>query len=139
MPMDKHKIGLVGLGAIGLPMGKRLLEAGHEVAVVPHKNMAGANELAALGAEVRSTPSELAADRSFVITSVPDVPQVQEVLFGDHGLLNGSPNNKLIYIDMSTINPNAAIEHHTRLTSTGIGSLDAPVSGGPMRAADGTL
>jgi 3-hydroxyisobutyrate dehydrogenase-like beta-hydroxyacid dehydrogenase len=135
----RRKIGLIGLGAMGLPMGKRLLEAGHDLAVVPHRNLDRAKALAATGATIRSAPAELAQDRDVVITSVPDVPQVQEILFGERGLLTGKPASGTLYIDMITINPTAAREHEQRLSEAGIAALDAPVSGGPLRAADGTL
>lgn len=134
-----HKIGLVGLGAMGLPMGKRLLAAGHDLAVVPHINRKPAEELAALGASIREKPADLAQDRQVIITSVPDVPQVEEVLFGEGGLMAGSPKEDLLFIDMSTINPTAARENATRLALAGVKALDAPVSGGPLRATDGTL
>jgi 3-hydroxyisobutyrate dehydrogenase-like beta-hydroxyacid dehydrogenase len=135
----KQKIGFVGLGAMGLPMAKRLLSAGHDLVVVPHVNMRPAEEMEALGATVRGSVSELGADRDVVITSVPDVPQVQETLFGDRGLLSGRPRPGVLFIDMSTINPTAAREHSARLHDVGIEAVDAPVSGGPTRAADGTL
>jgi 3-hydroxyisobutyrate dehydrogenase len=134
-----QKIGLVGLGAMGLPMGKRLLAAGHDLSVVPHNNRKPAEDLAALGASIREKPADLAYDRQVIITSVPDVPQVEEVLFGEHGLMAGSPKEDLLFIDMSTINPTAARENATRLAAAGVRALDAPVSGGPLRAADGTL
>ena len=135
----QRKIGLVGLGAMGLPMGKRLLVAGHDLAVVPHRNQDAAKTLAAAGATIRAAPAELAGDREVIITSVPDVPQVEEVLFGPLGLLAGAPGPGTLFIDMSTINPTAAREHERRLADAGIVALDAPVSGGPVRAADGTL
>ncbi|HEY0068771.1 MAG TPA: NAD(P)-dependent oxidoreductase [Chloroflexia bacterium] len=132
------KVGVIGLGAMGLPMSRRLLQNGFDVAVVPHANAAPAQELAGLGAEVLGRPSELAQACDVVITSVPDVPQVQEVLFGEGGLLTGAREG-LLYLDMSTITPTAAREHHARLREVGVAALDAPVSGGPTRAADGTL
>jgi 3-hydroxyisobutyrate dehydrogenase len=135
----KRKIGFVGLGAMGLPMAKRLISAGHDLAVVPHVNRRPAEELQASGAQIRDSAADLASDREVVITSVPDVPQVAEVLFGERGLLSGSPKPGLLYIDMSTINPTAAREHAERLNDAGIKAVDAPVSGGPVRAADGTL
>jgi 3-hydroxyisobutyrate dehydrogenase-like beta-hydroxyacid dehydrogenase len=135
----KQRIGLVGLGAMGLPIGKRLLEAGHDLVVVPHTNRNPADELAAMGAAIREKPADLSADRQVIITSVPDVPQVEEVLFGERGLMEGSPEPGLLYIDMSTIIPTAARENASRLGAAGVTALDAPVSGGPMRAADGTL
>ena len=134
-----QRIGLVGLGAMGLPMGKRLLAAGHDLAVVPHVNRKPAEHLATLGATIRERPADLAEDCEVIITSVPDVPQVDEVLFGVAGLMTGIPRADLLFIDMSTINPTAARENWTRLAASGVRALDAPVSGGPTRAADGSL
>src|SRR4051812_42209230 len=134
------RIGLIGLGTMGLPMGKRLVEAGHEVTVVPHVNRAPADELAGMGARVAEKPAEVAQACELVITIVPDVPQVREVLFGDGGLASADKfHPDLLYIDMSTITPLAAREFGEQLASRGVAVLDAPVSGGPMRAADGSL
>lgn len=132
------KVGVIGLGAMGLPMSRRLLQHGFEVAVVPHRNLAPAEELARLGATVLARPADLAQACDVLITSVPDVPQVQEVLFGSEGVTLGAREG-LLHIDMSTITPTAAVEHYTRLKQLGVSALDAPVSGGPTRAADGTL
>lgn len=132
------KVGLVGLGRMGLPMGKRLLSNGYELFVVPHRNHAPADELAGLGATVLHSASELGRECTVVITCVPDSPQVDEVLFGEQGLtMSSSPG--LLHIDMSTISPSASRQFHEKLARTEIKSLDAPVSGGPARAADGTL
>jgi 3-hydroxyisobutyrate dehydrogenase len=138
-PEVKQNIGFVGLGAMGLPIAKRLIAAGHNLVVVPHVNRRPAEELEALGAKVRNSPAELGADRDVVITSVPDVPQVEETLFGERGLLSGSPKHGMLFIDMSTINPTAARTNAARLNEAGLEAVDAPVSGGPVRAADGTL
>lgn len=134
----ERRIGLIGLGAMGLPMGKRLLDQGFQLSVVPHVNRAPADELAALGAIIASSPPELGDTCSLVITSLPDVPQVEQVLFGERGL-GKAQHTGLVYVDMSTITPRAAREFHDKLSTVGILALDAPVSGGPMRAADGTL
>ncbi len=136
------RVGLVGLGSMGLPIGMRLLDAQHKLVVVPHRNLDPAQALSARGAEVRTRAADLLPECEVVITSVPDVPQVQQVLFGEEGLLAGRQEGRdlrPLYIDMSTINPTAAREHHARLSELGIAALDAPVSGGPVRAADGTL
>ena len=135
---SKKRIGLVGLGAMGLPMGRRLLAAGHELVVVAHVNRAPAEELAKEGATIAQHPAELAESCWLVITSVPDVPQVRAVLFAENGLAS-HPHGDLLHVDMSTITPSAAREFNAKLGEHGISALDAPVSGGPMRAADGTL
>lgn len=132
------KVGVIGLGAMGFPMSRRLLENGFEVVVVPHRNRTPAEELAGLGARIAERPADAASECEVVITSVPDVPQVQDALFGDDGL-HVCAHDGLLYIDMSTITPTAAREHHARLKELGVAALDAPVSGGPTRAVDGTL
>ena len=133
-----ERVGLVGLGAMGLPIGKRLIAEGFDLTVVPHRNRAPANELADLGARVVDHPADLSDTCGVVFSIVPDVPDVAEVLFGDHGL-GLSRHDGLLYIDMSTITPSAARQNSVRLAELGISALDAPVSGGPLRAADGTL
>ena len=138
---DNSTVGLVGLGAMGLPMGRRFLAAGNTLVVVPHKNAAPAEELRSMGARVAGTPAELREMCDVVVTSVPDVPQVQEVLFGPGGLVSEEARGgrATMFIDMSTLNPIAAREHHARLAEAGMVAVDAPVSGGPARAADATL
>ena len=131
-------VGLVGLGAMGLPIGKRILESGRGLVVVPHTNRTPAEELKALGARIAAVPADLALDCSTVLTSLPDVPHVEEVLFGQYGLASQDCVG-LLYIDLSTITPSATIEFERKLAAHGIQMLDAPVSGGPMRAAEGTL
>lgn len=131
-------VGFVGLGAMGAPMVRRLLAGGFTVAVVPHTNREQAEQLVAEGASIAASAADLAGISDVVITSVPDVPQVREVLFGERGLTSVKGGH-LLFIDMSTITPTAAKEHHASLQGMGITALDAPVSGGPARAADGSL
>jgi 3-hydroxyisobutyrate dehydrogenase-like beta-hydroxyacid dehydrogenase len=132
------RVGLIGLGAMGLPMGKRLLEQGFALAASPHSNRAPALELAELGATVVSQARELGEMCDVVITCVPDSPHVEDALFGEGGLATGGGSGYL-HIDMSTIAPAAERAMNARLAALGIESIDAPVSGGPLRAADGTL
>lgn len=131
-------VGLIGLGAMGLPMGRRLLSNGYDLSVVPHNNREPAEELRQLGAHIAERPSQLVDQCDAIITIVPDVPHVQEVLFADGGL-SGAARPGLLLIDMSTVTPSAARHYHELLSDKGVDVLDAPVSGGPMRAADGTL
>lgn len=132
------KVGVIGLGAMGLPMARRLLGNGFDVCVAPHHNAAPAQLLKSEGASLAGSAAEAAQRCDVVITSVPDVPQVRDVLFGDNGLTSG-PSSDLLFIDMSTITPTAAKEHYGKLREQGIAALDAPVSGGPARATDGSL
>ncbi len=135
---EKVTVGLIGLGAMGLHLGKRLLVSGFGLQVVGHKRREPVDELVALGADEAPSVADLTRDCSVVITSLPDVPQVRSVLF-DNGGLRTAGRAGALYIDMSTITPSASKEFHERLGEVGIAALDAPVSGGPLRAADGTL
>ncbi len=123
---------------MGFPMARRLLANGFDVTVVPHENMVPAQLLQSEGASLAESAAEVAQRSQVVITSVPDVPQVHAVLFGDNGLVTGGAKD-LLFIDMSTITPTAAKEHHSSLQEHGIAALDAPVSGGPARADEGSL
>jgi len=133
-----ERVGLIGLGAMGLHYGRRLLGAGHELGVVGHQNRNPVDELVSLGAVSAANGVELADSCDVIITALPDVPQVREVLFEDGGIAT-ERHEGLLFIDMSTITPSASREFHSRLSALGIRALDAPVSGGPLRAADGTL
>src|SRR6478672_6597120 len=134
------RVGLVGVGAMGKHMAAQLLKKGFSVTVCPHVNRAPVEELAALGANVVEDPAGVAAASEVVVTMVPDAPQVEESCFGERGLLAGRAEGQdLTLIDMSTISPIATTAIAARLAERGVGMLDAPVSGGPARAATGEL
>jgi 3-hydroxyisobutyrate dehydrogenase-like beta-hydroxyacid dehydrogenase len=134
----REALGFIGLGAMGLPMARCLLKAGYPLTVCPHRNRAPVDALAAEGATVVDTPREVAAVSRVVITIVPDVPQVEEAVLGPDGALAGMAPDTVL-IDMSTIAPSATTRIGAALAERGLVMLDAPVSGGPARAADGTL
>ena len=101
-------------------------------------NPTAADELAEAGADVVSTPREVAAAVDLVITMLPNGPQVRDVALGADGLLDGA-HEGLVYVDMSSIAPGVAREVHDRLAEAGVPMLDAPVSGGEPKAIEGTL
>jgi 3-hydroxyisobutyrate dehydrogenase-like beta-hydroxyacid dehydrogenase len=119
-------------------MGKRLLDQGFTLMVAPHRNTVPAEELAKLGASVAAAPADLASSCNIVITCVPDAPEVEDALFGAAGLTAGK-GRELLHVNMSTMAPSAERSLNRRLAEIGVSSIDAPVSGGPLRAADGTL
>ena len=135
---EREPVGLIGLGAMGLPMAHCLLRAGFTLTVAPHTNRAPADELAAAGATVVDTPRQVAAASTVVITCVPDSPQVEEAVLGHDGVLAGARPGTVL-IDMSTIAPSATRRLGAALGRRGVDMLDAPVSGGPARAVDGSL
>ncbi|MBV8222405.1 MAG: NAD(P)-dependent oxidoreductase [Candidatus Eremiobacteraeota bacterium] len=133
----KH-IGLVGVGAMGEPMGASLLRAGFALHVSAHRSREGVERLREAGAIEEKDPAAVAAASECVITMVPDSPHVEEALFGERGIATGAKPGSYV-IDMSTISPVASRAFHRRLREQSIGMLDAPVSGGPTRAATGEL
>lgn len=131
-----EKIGFIGLGIMGEPMAKHLIKAGHPLAVLEKNQAAG--RLVAAGAEAHPSPRAIAASCDVVITMLPDSPQVEEVVLGQDGVLEGIHAGAL-FIDMSTIAPSTAKTLHQRLLEKGVEALDAPVSGGQVGAEAATL
>jgi 3-hydroxyisobutyrate dehydrogenase-like beta-hydroxyacid dehydrogenase len=131
-------IGLVGVGAMGEPMGASLMRAGFTLRVSAHKSRERVERLVAAGAIELPDPAAVGAASEAVITMVPDSPQVEEAIFADRGVAAGLKKGAYV-IDMSTISPIASRSFAARLKERGIAMLDAPVSGGPMRAKSGEL
>ena len=133
-----EKMGFIGLGIMGGPMAKNLMEAGHEL-VLYNRTREKAEELAKEGsADVAGSPEEVAEQSDVVITMLPDSPQVREVLVGEDGVLEGLKEGALV-VDMSTISPVVTEELAEKVKETGASMLDAPVSGGDVGAIEGTL
>jgi 3-hydroxyisobutyrate dehydrogenase-like beta-hydroxyacid dehydrogenase len=131
-------VGLIGIGAMGEPMAASLIRAGFAVAVCAHRNRAPLERLVAAGAVDAGDPAGVGRASDVVITMVPDAPQVEESLFGPNGAANAAKPGTL-FIDMSTISPVSTKAFAERLTAAGFRFVDSPVSGGPARAAIGTL
>lgn len=131
------EIGFIGLGVMGKPMSKNLIDAGHTVVVVERNNRA-TQELTAYGARIARSPKEVALASEVVITMLPNSPEVQEVILGKDGIIESNKKG-LVVIDMSSISPIVSREIHERLQKAGMHILDAPVSGGEPKAIDGTL
>jgi 3-hydroxyisobutyrate dehydrogenase len=130
-------VGFIGLGVMGRAMARRLLKAGHRVTVY-NRTAARCQPLVAEGARAAATPREAAAGNAVVISVVTDSPDVHEVLLGPEGAALGAAPGTL-FIDMSTIAPEAAREIGGALTARGHRFLDAPVTGGDVGAREGTL
>jgi 3-hydroxyisobutyrate dehydrogenase len=130
-------IGFLGMGIMGRPMARNLLKAGYEVSVY-NRTSVRARELEPDGARVAATPAECARGRDVVITMVTDSPDVEAVLFGPAGAVEGAREGT-VFIDMSTISPDVTRAIAGRLGERGFAFLDAPVSGGDIGAQKGTL
>ncbi len=131
------KIGFIGCGLMGKAMALNLVRAGYPVTVHDLKPEPVA-ELVAAGATAASSPREVAKKSEVVITMLTSSPHVEQVMFGPEGVLEGLPAGGNI-IDMSTIDPIVTRQIATAAAEKGIKMLDAPVSGAPLKAADGTL
>jgi len=131
------KIGFIGLGIMGKPMAKRLLQAGYEL-VCYDIDPRPVQELAAAGAEAGESPKDVAGQCEVVITMLPNSPHVEAVALGENGIWAGAKPGTIV-VDMSSIDPTVARSVAARLGDGGIVMLDAPVSGGEPRAIDGTL
>ena len=131
------KIGLVGTGMLGEAVGLHLLESGHSLTAYNRTKSKTIN-LEKNGAVIADTPKNVAESSELVITCVKDADAVEQILFGQDGIVTGK-HEGLAVAEMSTINPSNAIQNSKRLTEEGITSLEIPVMGGPNVAIDGKL
>lgn len=132
-----ESIGFIGLGVMGKPMAQNLLKAGYPL-VVNTRTRAKADELMSGGATWADTPKQIAAKSDVVITMLPDTPDVERVVAGKGGVLEGARPG-LIVIDMSTISPLVTRRLAKAAEEFGVEMLDAPVSGGEVGAINATL
>ena len=130
------KVGFIGLGIMGCPMAGRLIDGGHELYVHSHKP--APKELTDKGARDCRSGCDVASQSEVVITMVPDTPQVEDALFGKHGVAQGLSPGKIV-VDMSSTSPIATKHIARRINELGCEYLDAPVSGGDVGAQQGTL
>jgi 3-hydroxyisobutyrate dehydrogenase len=128
------QLGFIGLGAMGLPMTRHLLEAGHQVSVAS-RSPGPVERAVSLGAIDGGSPAAVARASEIVMLCVPSSPQVADVV---EAMLPALGPGKVV-VDCSTIDPEVARAQHQRATATGAGFLDAPLSGGTAGAEKGTL
>lgn len=129
-------IGFIGLGNMGQPMARRLIEAGHKLVVYDTRNDAVA-PLVALGAQVASSPQDVADRVETVMASLPSVQISQKVATGEGGVIHGKRIKR--FIDLSTTGSRVAAEIAATLAKKNIVQIDSPVSGGVGGATKGTL
>ena len=131
------RIGFIGLGLMGNPMSKNLVNAGHQLTVW-NRTEARTDELVASGAQRGTSPANVAAVSEITITIVSDSTDVETVILGDDGVLAGAQSGTVV-VDMSTISPSVTRIIAARLKENDVDMLDAPVSGGVAGAVQGTL
>lgn len=130
-------IGFIGLGVMGKAMARNILEAGFALSV-HNRSQGKVEELVAEGAKNGNSPAGVAASSEIVFTCLPDTPDVEHILFGPDGIVEGAKPGTVV-IDCSTISAVSTVEFAGKLKDQGIDMVDSPVSGGPKGAIDGTL
>lgn len=135
--MTQQNIGFVGLGIMGRPMAINLLHAGYNVFIYARREES-MEPVVREGGERCTRPAQVAAQSDVVFTMVADTPDVQEVVLGPNGIIEGARPGSVV-VDMSTISPSATRDMAVQLAAKGVEMLDAPVSGGDQGAIDGSL
>lgn len=132
-----HTVAFIGLGNMGREMARHLLKAGYSVNVFDLVTSA-CDALVEEGATSSSNIADTVRGVDIVISMLPNTPDVQSIVYSSDGILANPPKGKL-YVDMSTISPEATRAMALDLSSAGIAMLDAPVSGGPIGAKNAAL
>jgi len=134
----KEKVSVLGLGIMGWPVAANLLKAGYAVTVYNRTPERALKFIETLGGSRALTPRQAAEASRFVITLVGDSPDVESVILGPQGVIEGCSKDSIV-IDMSTISPEVTRRIAAKLEEQGIEMLDAPVSGGEKGAINAAL
>lgn len=137
MSTDLRRVGVIGLGAMGMGVALSLVRAGFEVHVCDVRPEAMAKAVEA-GARAAATPASLAAEVEAVILVVVNAAQTETVLFGQHGAAAALEPGSIV-IASATVAPEFAEQLGARLEALGLAFIDAPISGGSAKAATGTM
>src|SRR5580692_9889453 len=129
-------IGFIGLGNMGFPMARRLVEAKHQLVVFDQRKEV-TDKLVALGAQAASSPKDVADRAETVLASLPSLQASLEVATGSGGVIEGKKVKR--FVDLSTVGSHMAVRIHDLLAKQNIVQLDSPVSGGVGGAEKGTL
>jgi len=130
-------LGFVGLGIMGRPMLNNLIKAGHKV-VAYTRNAKTLDASVAAGAQRAASNREVGERGDVIFTMLPDGPEVEAVVLGQAGILEGCKRGAMI-VDMSSINPLVSQKIAKACAAKGVDFVDAPVSGGEPKAIEGTL
>jgi len=130
------KVGFIGLGIMGKPMAANLIKGGHTLYLFSRSGVAA--ELTAAGGVACASAKEVAQKADFIITMVPDTPDVEKALFAPGGVAEGLSKGKVV-IDMSSISPFDTKAFAQRINQLGCDYVDAPVSGGEVGAKNASL
>src|SRR5207247_43855 len=134
---NRQPVGFIGLGIMGRPMAGHILKGGHPLTVF-NRTRSKTEEIQAQGAAVAGSPAEVAARSEIVVTMVTDTPDVEAVVAGPGGILEGIRPGSIV-VDRSTISPKTERSLAEKLRARGAALVDAPVSGGDVGAREATL
>ncbi len=130
-------VGFIGLGRMGMPMARNLLQAGFPL-VVHNRSRGNVDVIASEGAVPATSPAEVARSCHILLTCLPDVPSVEQVFLGEDGVMSATRQGQLL-VDHSTVGPTTSQQIANEASRRGASFLDAPISGGVERAATATL
>ena len=131
------KVGFIGVGFMGKHMARHIIEGGHELTIYDISETA-AKDLVDLGAKWANSPSIVATNSEVIFTSLPTPQDVEQVVIGEGGLLDGAIEGTTFF-DLSTTDPETITRISESTSQKGVTLLDAPVSGGTTGAEEGTL
>src|SRR2546430_9099362 len=130
------EIGFIGLGKMGFPMARRLIEAKHQLTVFDTRKEA-TDKLVAMGAQAASSPKDIADRCETVLASLPSLQASLDVATGSGGVIEGKRIKR--FVDLSTVGSQMAVRIHGLLAKNNILQIDSPVSGGVGSAREGTM
>lgn len=136
--MTIKRVGLIGVGLMGHGIGKNILAKGYELTVMAHRNRAPVDDLIARGAHERNSPLAVAKDCDMVILCVTGTPQVEQVVYGEYGLM-GAVREGLVIADCSTAEPASTIRIAADVEAKGGHFVDTPMTRTPKEAEAGKL
>jgi 3-hydroxyisobutyrate dehydrogenase-like beta-hydroxyacid dehydrogenase len=136
--MARERIGFIGVGLMGHGMAKNLLEKGHALIILGHRNRAPVDDLVKRGAKEAASAEEVAKESDIVFLCVTGSPEVEANVRGANGLKAGG-HKGLIIVDTSTSDPNSTLAIAKELAPLGVAFCDAPLGGTPAQAEEGKL
>lgn len=136
--MTIKRVGLIGVGLMGHGIGKNILARGYELTVMAHRNRAPVDDLIARGAHERNNPQAVAKDCDMVILCVTGTPQIEQLIYGEYGLM-GAVREGLVIADCSTAEPASTIRIAADVAAKGGHFVDTPMTRTPKEAEAGKL
>lgn len=136
--MAKQHVGFIGVGLMGHGMARNILEKGHPLTILGHRNRQPVDHLLGRGAKEASSPAEMARACDIIFLCVPSSRQVEALIEGENGILAGARRGQIV-IDTTTADPNSTLRLGQLLAARDIRFVDAPLARTPKEAEEGRL